>query len=303
MPSTRWRTCVQDLVVRLELAPLVVMGHSWGGAIAVRYTAAHPENVTGLVLLDSGHIDYCDLPGVDVDRPASEWVDEVRARDGRLPEARGRAMHGLTARVSDAWPVIAEHRIPTLLVLATLPPHVDQNREHVGRFQEAVPQRRGAVGGERGPRHRRRRRPAARRRDRRLARGERRPSPEPDRSPARPVPWSDQVLPKCDKRSTGRPYTVRRGDDDERAARGVSALLRGARSSARARALADPARGGPDDALHHRRDAAVQAVLPAHEGAAERAASSASSRACARAGRTTTSTRSAAPTGTAPSSR
>ena len=130
---------VQDLVVRLELAPLVMMGHSWGGAIAVRYTAAHPDNVTGLVLLDSGHIDYCDLPGVDVDRPASAWVDEVRARDGLLPEARGRAMHGLTARVSDAWPEIARHRIPTLLVLATLPPHVDQNREHVGRFQEAIP--------------------------------------------------------------------------------------------------------------------------------------------------------------------
>ena len=92
------------------------------------------------MLLDSGHIDYGDLPGVDVDRPAAEWVEEVRARDGRLPEARGRAMHGLTARVSDAWPVIAEQHIPTLLVLATLPPHVDQNREHVGRFQEAVPQ-------------------------------------------------------------------------------------------------------------------------------------------------------------------
>ena len=130
---------VHDLVVRLELAPLVVMGHSWGGAIAVRYTAAHPEDVTGLVLLDSGHIDYRDLPGVDVDRPASEWVDEVRERDGLRPEARGRAMHGLTARVSDAWPEIARHRIPTLLVLATLPPHVEQNREHVGRFQEAIP--------------------------------------------------------------------------------------------------------------------------------------------------------------------
>jgi pimeloyl-ACP methyl ester carboxylesterase len=131
---------VQELVVRLELAPLVVMGHSWGGAIAVRYTAAHPDSVVGLVLLDSGHIDYCDLPDVDVNRPAAEWVEDVRARDGRLPEARGRAMHGLTARVSDAWPVIAEHHIPTLLVLATLPPHVEQNREHIGRFVAAVPQ-------------------------------------------------------------------------------------------------------------------------------------------------------------------
>ncbi|HEX4527016.1 MAG TPA: alpha/beta fold hydrolase [Gaiellaceae bacterium] len=130
---------LQGLVVRLDLEPLVVMGHSWGGAIAVRYAAAHPENVTALVLLDSGHIDYGDLPEVDADRPAADWVEEVRARDGRHSEARGRAMHGLTAPVSDAWPVIAEQRIPTLLILATLPPHVEQNREHIGRFEQALP--------------------------------------------------------------------------------------------------------------------------------------------------------------------
>jgi pimeloyl-ACP methyl ester carboxylesterase len=130
---------VQRLVVRLDLEPLVAIGHSWGGAIAVRYAAAHPENVSALVLLDSGHIDYADLPGVDVDRPVEDWVEEVRGRDGVRAEARGRAMSGLTARVSDAWPVLAERGIPTLLLLATEPPHVDQNREHVGRFQEAVP--------------------------------------------------------------------------------------------------------------------------------------------------------------------
>lgn len=131
---------VQRLVVRLDLEPLVAVGHSWGGAIAVRYAAAHPENVSALVLLDSGHIDYRDLPDVSADRPVEEWVEEVRQRDGRLPEARGRAMHGLAGRVSDAWPAIAEQRIPTLLFLATEPPHVDVNREHVGRFQETVPQ-------------------------------------------------------------------------------------------------------------------------------------------------------------------
>lgn len=130
---------VQQLVDAYELAPLVVAGHSWGGAIAVRYAAEHPGNVSALVLLDSGHIDYADLPGVDLDRSAAEWVEEVRRRDGRMPEARGRAMHGLAGRISDAWPVIAERQIPTLLVLATQPPHVDQNREHVGRFRAAVP--------------------------------------------------------------------------------------------------------------------------------------------------------------------
>ena len=33
----------------------------------------------------------------------------------------------------------AQRRIPTLLLLATLPPHGDQNREYVPRFVAAVP--------------------------------------------------------------------------------------------------------------------------------------------------------------------
>src|SRR2546430_17629351 len=58
---------LHDLADLLELDRPVVMGHSWGGAVAVSYAAAHPEDVRALVLLDSGHIDYCDLPDVDAD--------------------------------------------------------------------------------------------------------------------------------------------------------------------------------------------------------------------------------------------
>jgi pimeloyl-ACP methyl ester carboxylesterase len=129
-----------DLVDERELERPVLMGHSWGGAVAVRYAGAYPEDVRALVLLDSGHIDYRDLADVDPDRPVGEWIAEVRTRpDPRRAEARGMAMHGLTARVNGAWSVIAEHEIPTLLLLATAPPHGDQNREHVGRFEAAVP--------------------------------------------------------------------------------------------------------------------------------------------------------------------
>jgi pimeloyl-ACP methyl ester carboxylesterase len=145
LPAERYRlsslvALLHELVDVLELDRPVVMGHSWGGAIAVRYAAAHPEDVRALVLLDSGHIDYRDLRGVDAKRPVEEWVAEVEARaDARRAQARGRAMHGLTDRVSDAWPVLAENEIPTLLFLATEPPHVDENRKHIARFEAAVP--------------------------------------------------------------------------------------------------------------------------------------------------------------------
>jgi pimeloyl-ACP methyl ester carboxylesterase len=128
------------LVATLDLEPLVFMGHSWGGAVAIRYAAAHPTLVRAVVLLDSGHIDYRDLPDVDPDRAAEEWVAEAAARDPGRSEARGRAMHGLTERVSEAWPVLAEHGIPMLLLLATVEPHGAQNRQHVAAFERALPQ-------------------------------------------------------------------------------------------------------------------------------------------------------------------
>src|SRR6478672_5211470 len=58
----------------------VLIGHSWGGAIAVRYAAAHPDDVRALILLDSGHIDYASLPEVVVGRTPEEWVAAARAR-------------------------------------------------------------------------------------------------------------------------------------------------------------------------------------------------------------------------------
>jgi pimeloyl-ACP methyl ester carboxylesterase len=145
LPAERYRlaslvSILHELIDDLELDRPVVMGHSWGGAIGVRYAAAHPDDVRALVLLDSGHIDYRDLPDVDPDRPVEEWVAEVEAReDPRRAEARGRAMSGLTDRVSDAWPVLTEQATPTLLFLATEPPHVHENRKHIARFEAAVP--------------------------------------------------------------------------------------------------------------------------------------------------------------------
>jgi pimeloyl-ACP methyl ester carboxylesterase len=60
---------------------------------------------------------------------------------GSSPEARGAAFRGLAvARQSDAWPRIREAGIPVLLLLATLPPHVEVNERLVAAFIQALPQ-------------------------------------------------------------------------------------------------------------------------------------------------------------------
>jgi pimeloyl-ACP methyl ester carboxylesterase len=152
----------------LRLERPVLMGHSWGGAVVTTLAGRHPEKVRGLVLVDSGHIDYADLPDVrDSSDPVTwewnsraafrAWLEEnldrstpeilagyeagVFDRDGKVfgspAESRRRARGGLLDRLSFTWPRLAE--VPVLLLLATEPPHGDQNREHLPKFQAAVP--------------------------------------------------------------------------------------------------------------------------------------------------------------------
>jgi pimeloyl-ACP methyl ester carboxylesterase len=53
----------------------VLMGHSWGGTVMTAFAAAHPERVDGLVLVDSGHLDYQDQPSF----PHGESFDDLVA--------------------------------------------------------------------------------------------------------------------------------------------------------------------------------------------------------------------------------
>lgn len=60
---------------------------------------------------------------------------------GSSPEARGAAFRGLAvARQSEAWPRIREAGTPVLLLLATMPPHVEVNERFVAAFIQALPQ-------------------------------------------------------------------------------------------------------------------------------------------------------------------
>jgi pimeloyl-ACP methyl ester carboxylesterase len=155
-------------VGELGLERPVLMGHSWGGGVVTTLAGRQPDEARGLVLVDSGHIDYADLPAAtsspapvtwewgsraefnawleeNLDRPTPEVIAGYAAgvfdRDGKVlgapAEAIARARSGLLDRLSPAWAGLAG--MPVLLLLATKPPHVDQNREHLPRFQAAVP--------------------------------------------------------------------------------------------------------------------------------------------------------------------
>jgi pimeloyl-ACP methyl ester carboxylesterase len=56
------------------------MGHSWGGTIMTAFAGAHPERVAGLVLVDSGQMDYQDAPGSRTGSPTRTWSRTRSAR-------------------------------------------------------------------------------------------------------------------------------------------------------------------------------------------------------------------------------
>ena len=159
---------LRAVVRELGIEKPVLMGHSWGGGIVTTLAAMHPHEARGLVLVDSGHIDYVDVQGTRTppDPVTFEWesrdafdgwleenldrvtpavlagynagvFDEGERVVGSPAEAMRRARAGLLDPLSPRWPGLAN--VPVLLFLATQPPHGDQNREHIARFEQAVP--------------------------------------------------------------------------------------------------------------------------------------------------------------------
>ncbi|HWB45985.1 MAG TPA: alpha/beta hydrolase [Hyphomicrobiaceae bacterium] len=77
-----------QLIHQLKLAPVTLIGHSLGGAIALRYTGLYPENVTRLVAIEG----LGPSPKMLAERQATPfpermraWIDEQRGLSARLP--------------------------------------------------------------------------------------------------------------------------------------------------------------------------------------------------------------------------
>jgi pimeloyl-ACP methyl ester carboxylesterase len=158
-----------DLASTLGWARLDLVGHSWGGAIACHLAASRPDLVRSLVLVDSGHLNYGETPGVDIVSSVEELAEaaeegRLRMRDraqvaefigvetddvlvdafleGMEPDGEGHLVsrtlgiatgaaryHLARSLQSETWPVIARQGIPTLLLLATEPEQARQLNE------------------------------------------------------------------------------------------------------------------------------------------------------------------------------
>ena len=64
---------LEKLRIELGIKQWVVLGHSYGGALAQYYTATHPERVLGMVLISSGAL----LNAVSFNQEPSPYISEI----------------------------------------------------------------------------------------------------------------------------------------------------------------------------------------------------------------------------------
>jgi pimeloyl-ACP methyl ester carboxylesterase len=76
---------LHQLIHQAQLAPVTLVGHSMGGAIAALFAGIFPEMVQKLVIIEGIGLWREMLPPVAVHDRVREWVESTRALSGRLP--------------------------------------------------------------------------------------------------------------------------------------------------------------------------------------------------------------------------
>jgi len=63
---------LEAFIAALKLERPVIVGHSWGGNVALQYGADNPNSTAGLVLVDGGYLEISALPGMTWERAEEE---------------------------------------------------------------------------------------------------------------------------------------------------------------------------------------------------------------------------------------
>jgi pimeloyl-ACP methyl ester carboxylesterase len=65
----------------LGLERPLLLGHSWGAAVALEAARRNPAGVRGVVLLDAGHANYSDWPSAQPEATVEQLTESARAAD------------------------------------------------------------------------------------------------------------------------------------------------------------------------------------------------------------------------------
>jgi len=107
-----WPTLASDvagLMDRLGIDRTAVMGHSWGGHVAVALAAYHPERVSRLVMIDGGFLDA----RVSPDATWEGFSHRVRPRD--VSGTRREFLDRFQSQLADCWSGDLERIVQTMV--------------------------------------------------------------------------------------------------------------------------------------------------------------------------------------------
>ena len=117
-PSTGydWHTLARDVVESLDqlgLDRVAVLGHSWGGYVALSVAAYYPERASRLALIDGGFLDWTGWPGA-----TWPWFKELlRPRD--VSGSRQEFLNRLREQLADCWSDQLEGIVMTMVRVGT----------------------------------------------------------------------------------------------------------------------------------------------------------------------------------------
>ena len=95
-----WQSVATDVIEALDLLSLdrvAVLGHSWGGYVALSVAAKYPERVSSLALIDGGFIDWTLWPGA-----SWEWFEST-LRPREVAGKRQDFLDRLRVQLADCW--------------------------------------------------------------------------------------------------------------------------------------------------------------------------------------------------------
>jgi pimeloyl-ACP methyl ester carboxylesterase len=109
---------IDELRAQLHAEKITLVGHSWGGMLAMSYAATHPEHVKALVLFDSGGptLDFAEQFGKNIEARYTDdnrkqleyWRDPAR----KVANPRHAVVSALAAKMSAYFLSVHERTSP-----------------------------------------------------------------------------------------------------------------------------------------------------------------------------------------------
>ena len=106
---------LHQLISQTDVAPVTLVGHSMGGAIAALFAGVYPELVEKLVVIEGIGLWQAMQPPVAVHDRVRDWVEATRGLAGRLPR-RYSSLSEAYQRMQQANPQLSESQALHLTV-------------------------------------------------------------------------------------------------------------------------------------------------------------------------------------------